>query len=102
MLVTCNRIATRTRGPNDLTASVRPSNDGGEPTHSIRTCTKETPTYGFLNARERLLEASAACARNSTAVSAGTDEAGHAFQLEAGRVFQSEAGHPWRQSHGSI
>ena len=33
---------------------------------------------------------------------AGTDEAGHAFQLEAGRVFQSEAGHPWRQSHGSI
>ena len=36
------------------------------------------------------------------ALAAGTDEAGHAFQLEAGRVFQSEAGHPWRQSHGSI
>src|SRR5258708_2778852 len=35
-------------------------------------------------------------------VTAGTDEAGHTFQLEAGRVFQSEAGHPWRQSHGSI
>ena len=34
--------------------------------------------------------------------SAGTDEAGHAFQFEAGRVFRSEAGHPWRQSHGSI
>ena len=33
---------------------------------------------------------------------AGTDEAGHAFQFEAGRVFRSEAGHPWRQSHGSI
>jgi hypothetical protein len=32
---------------------------------------------------------------------AGTDEAGHAFQLEAGRVFRSEAGHPWRRSHGS-
>jgi hypothetical protein len=36
------------------------------------------------------------------ALSAGTDEAGHAFQFEAGRVFRSEAGHPWRQSHGSI
>jgi hypothetical protein len=35
-------------------------------------------------------------------VTAGTDEAGHAFQFEAGRVFRSEAGHPWRQSHGSI
>jgi hypothetical protein len=35
-------------------------------------------------------------------LAAGTDEAGHAFQLEAGRVFRSEAGHPWRQSHGSI
>ncbi|HVQ68504.1 MAG TPA: hypothetical protein VMT08_13510, partial [Bradyrhizobium sp.] len=35
-------------------------------------------------------------------LTAGTDEAGHAFQFEAGRVFRSEAGHPWRQSHGSI
>ena len=49
MLVTCNRVATGHERP------LRPSGDSGEPAHSIGTWTKETPTDGFLNERERLL-----------------------------------------------
>lgn len=46
-------------------------------------------------------DAEAVCEAVMRPTIAGTDEAGHAFQLEAGRVFRSEAGHPWRRSHGS-
>jgi hypothetical protein len=55
MLVTCNRNATEREGPQRPKEIVRSSGDSGEPAHSIGTWTKETPTDGFLNERERLL-----------------------------------------------
>jgi hypothetical protein len=55
--------------------------------------------YGSVARAKAAPEGLAIVANQQTA---GTDEAGHAFQFEAGRVFRSEAGHPWRQSHGSI
>ena len=50
-----NRNATRTRGPSTTEANRESLGDSREPAHSIGTWTKETPTDGFLNERERLL-----------------------------------------------
>ena len=48
-MATRNTNALKDQGDREV------SGDNGEPAHSIGTRTKETPTDGFLNERERLL-----------------------------------------------